>query len=616
MTDTKQFVHRLITFFLDLICFFVVVVISLSMTTNASLAQLLDVYKLMIILYITILGLVLLLSKCYMEPIRDYTLVSALRIVGSLIIGHIIFILIMLITGQPVRFYTLLNLIIYSIAFCGAYRLLIVSVFMLKRNMLRTSQTKDMKRVIIFGAGDAGKYLANQLNQDRSKMLVPVAFIDDDPALERKKIKGLLVVGPRVLIPYAAKKFNADTIIIAIPFVNNSTIREIFNLCCEANCTVKRFGNMSNLAFEGLSKSTITEVRVEDLLQREVVRLDLENIYGLIKDKVVLVTGGAGSIGSELCRQIIHYGAKLLVIFDMNENALFEITMEFKQKYNETLFAAHIGSTRDKDMLRSIFQKYKPEIVFHAAAYKHVPVMEKNFHEAVFNNIVGTQNAVDVSLETGVERFILVSTDKAVNPTNIMGATKRVAEMLIQDKNRLGKTLFAAVRFGNVLGSNGSVIPIFQKQLRAGGPLTVTHKDIQRYFMTIPEAVQLVLEAASITQGGEIFVLDMGEPVRIYDLATTMIKLSGLEPDKDIKIEITGLRPGEKLFEELNLTEETVNKTSNNKIFVLKSGGELTPEETQTAIEKLSQFTNAYEYIKAYEQMKILVPTFKNDLVS
>ena len=262
-----------------------------------------------------------------------------------------------------------------------------------------------------------------------------------------------------------------------------------------------------------------------------------------------------------------------------------------------------------------IFSKYQPNIVFHAAAYKHVPMLEGNLREAIINNIIGTQNIVDASIENNVNKCILISTDKAVNPKNIMGATKRIAELIIQQNNIPGQTIFSAVRFGNVLGSNGSVIPIFKKQIRMGGPITVTHKDVQRYFMTIPEAVQLVLEAGSLAQGGEIFVLDMGEPVKIYDLATTMIHLSGLEPEKDIKIEVTGLRPGEKLFEELSLTEETVNKTSNNKIYVLKSGNEMTHEETQHNIDKLFEHAENKEYIKAYEQMKVLIPSFENELL-
>ena len=617
MAEKKLFVYKLSALIMDAVCFFIVITINLSSYQAApSLAALFEANRLIVILYLTITMLIFLLFRCYTDPIQDYTLSDALKIAGAIVSSHVIFAVVIGLIRQPLPFVFLLNLAIYSLVLCGVYRLIILSVYYVRNNLVHLTNADDAERVIIFGAGDAGKYLVSMLGQDKSKMMRPVAFIDDDPKLEGKKIKGLVVAGPRMLIKYAAKKYNAQTIIIAIPFVDNSTIREIFNLCREANCKVKRFGNMSNLAFDGLAKSTINEVRVEDLLQREVVRLDLESISTLIKNKVVLVTGGAGSIGSELCKQILSYGAKQLIILDINENGLFNIKMDLTRLFHESQFETCIGSTRDKEMMDEVFGKYKPNIVFHAAAYKHVPMLEDNMREAIINNIVGTQNVVDASIANNVDKFILISTDKAVNPKNIMGATKRVTEMIIQENNIPGQTTFAAVRFGNVLGSNGSVIPIFQKQIRMGGPLTVTHKDVQRYFMTIPEAVQLVLEAGSITQGGEIFVLDMGEPVKIYDLATTMILLSGLEPEKDIKIEVTGLRPGEKLFEELSLSEERVKKTSNNKIYVLKSGNGMTHEDIKDSINKVFEYTRNKEYIKAYEQMKVLIPSFKNELLS
>jgi FlaA1/EpsC-like NDP-sugar epimerase len=374
---------------------------------------------------------------------------------------------------------------------------------------------------------------------------------------------------------------------------------------------VKRFGNMSNLKFDGLAKSTINEVRVEDLLQREVVRLDLKSVSEMVKEKAVLVTGGAGSIGSELCRQIMNYGPRLLIIVDFNENGLFDISMELKTKHRTGAFETCLITIRDRDILNAVFAKYRPDVVFHAAAHKHVPMMEGNLREALLNNVIGTINVVEASIAHGVERFMLISTDKAVNPTNIMGATKRVAELIIRQKNRSGDTRFAAVRFGNVLGSHSSVVPIFQQQLRAGGPLTVTHRDITRYFMTIPEAVQLVLESASIMKGGEIFVLDMGEPIRIWDLATTMIKLSGLEPDKDIKIEVTGLRPGEKLHEELRLPEETVVKTSNDKIYMMRPNGSESEAESDAVLTELLGEINEKDYAAAYEQVRRLVPSLQ-----
>ncbi|MFZ5975659.1 MAG: polysaccharide biosynthesis protein [Bacillota bacterium] len=615
MLNDKDTIRKTLTYIVDIACLFLIMLLNLA-TYNAdgNIGRLLSENRLILSLYLTVSALMLLLFKCYEDPLKDYSFFSTAKTGGAILSAHIIFVLLMGVIGQPVPPVFLLNLFVYSVVICGLTRLLAVSFYRIGPSIRKPVHKGDMKRVIIFGAGDAGRYLVDMLNQDKSKKMRPVAFIDDNPRLERKKIKGLLVVGPRELIPYAAKKYKAEIIIIAIPFVNNSTIREIFNLCCEANCTVKRFGNMSSLAFEGLAKSTINEVRVEDLLQREEVKLDLESVKKLIKNKVVLVTGGAGSIGSELCRQILHYGARLLVVFDFNENALFEISGELRQKYHESMFEICLGSIREKDKLESVFEKYRPSIVFHAAAHKHVPLMEINPREALINNIIGTLNVAEAAIANNADRFILISTDKAVNPSNIMGATKRVAELIIQQKNALGRTLFAAVRFGNVLGSNGSVVSVFKRQIREGGPITVTDKEITRYFMTIPEAVQLVLEASSIAQGGEIFVLDMGEPVKIYDLATTMIKLSGLEPDKDIKIEITGLRPGEKLFEELRLSEETVTKTSKDKIFVLKSSYEAEREQIEASFNKLREYIENREYLKAYNYMKILIPSFENEI--
>jgi len=612
--NIKAAIKKIITFLLDVLCLFGVLLLTLytySASGTPSLGTLITQNRLLIIVYLVVNIFTFLLVRCYDEEIRDFSLLSTIRLLGAITASHLIFAIFMAVIGQALPFLFILNLAIYAAAALGLYRLLALIAFNAFYSLLKADRSVEAKRAIIFGAGNAGKYLVDMLNHDPSKQLKPVAFIDDDPRLERKRIKGLLVVGPRMLIPYASKKYNAEVIVIAIPFVDNSTIREIFGLCCEANCTVKRFGNMSNLKFDGLSKSTINEVRVEDLLQREVVRLDLESVSGMVRGRTVLVTGGAGSIGSELCRQIMNYNPKLLVIVDFSENGLFDITMELKTKYFERAFETCLITIRDKDILNAIFSKYKPNVVFHAAAHKHVPMMEGNLREALLNNVIGTSNVVEASIANGVERFMLISTDKAVNPTNIMGATKRVAELIIQQKNRSDGTRFAAVRFGNVLGSHSSVVPIFQKQLRSGGPLTVTDKDITRYFMTIPEAVQLVLESASIMKGGEIFVLDMGEPIRIYDLATTMIKLSGLEPDKDIKIEVTGLRPGEKLHEELRLPQETVVKTSNNMIYMLKSDGNENIDKSDAVLAQLFDDIGERDYAKAYEQVRQLVPSLQ-----
>lgn len=615
MLDRKKTLPKLGTFVLDMACIFFCMLYNLAIHgpyVYVDLASLLFEYKVILAIYLTIAAFMLVLFKCYEELIREFTLFGGLKVAGALCASNLVFMLLTSVLGQDFSFALMINSIIYSIFICELYRLLVVAG--LRLSYLNPVSSFDEQRVIIFGAGDAGKYLVDMLRSDKSKKMRPVVFMDDNPNLEGKRIKGLLVFGPRELIPYAARKYKAEEIIIAIPFVDNTTIREIFNLCCEANCKVRRFGNLSSFTFDGLTKATINEVCVEDLLGREVVKLDLESVTNLIKNKTILITGGAGSIGSELCRQTLQYGAKMVILFDFSENMLFEITSELRQNYPESRFVAFIGSIRDRDRLEEAFVKYHPQVVFHAAAHKHVPLMEGNPQEALINNIIGTMNVAKAAIEHSVDRFILISTDKAVNPTNIMGATKRIAELFMQRKNLLGATLFTVVRFGNVLGSNGSVVSVFKKQIQAGGPLTVTDKEIKRYFMTIPEAVQLVLEACSISKGGEIFVLDMGEPVKIYDLATTMIKLSGLEVEKDIKIEITGLRPGEKLFEEISLSDETVTKTSKDRVFILKSDmagdGQITED-----LDKLCDCIVKRDFPSAYKHIKKLIPSFTNNIV-
>lgn len=575
------------------------------------LENIISIQSLIIVLLIT-MALVSVIIKTYSDPIYENISLSIISSIGTFLIAFVISVVILLLDGnQKFSLIQIVNMLIYSIFFLASYRMAMHLLRRLGIFIITRRKTSDIDRVIIMGAGDAGKFLVNMLRNDRSKHLYPVAFIDDDPSLNGKIINGLKVVGNRSLIPYAAEKYKANVIIIAIPFVDNSTIRDIFRLCNEANCNVKRFGNMTTFTADGLSKSTISEIRVEDLLGRDVVKLDLKSVSDYITGNVVLVSGGAGSIGLELCNQILNYNAKHVVIFDINENKLFEAEFELSQKYPKTLFTTCIGSIQDRARLREVFELYKPKIIFHAAAHKHVPMMELNPQEALKNNVMGTLYMVEMAIKYKVDNFILISTDKAVNPTNIMGATKRVAEMLIQRANTWGSTRFSAVRFGNVLCSNGSVVPLFKKQIQAGGPVTVTDKNIKRYFMTIPEAVQLVLEAGALSNGGEIFVLDMGEPVYIYELAKSMIRLSGLQPEKDIKIEITGLRPGEKLFEEISLTDEKVTKTANERIFVLKASDN-PPVMFEAEFDKLCQSIDNRDFNLAFNKINVLVPTFRN----
>ncbi len=467
---------------------------------------------------------------------------------------------------------------------------------------------KDRKRVLIIGGGDAGAIIIKEMLAHSELKSKPVAIIDDDAEKIGRKINGVPIIGNRDKIIETVSKKSVDEIIIAIHSASRKDISEIYNLCAEADVKVKILPSVSQLIDETVVMQKVRDVDIEDLLGRDPVKLDLEEISSYLKEKVVLVTGGGGSIGSELCRQIASYGPAQLVLLDNYENNLYDIQNELLHAYPGLRLSAVIANIREKSRMENVFAQYMPEVVFHAAAHKHVPLMEANPTEAIKNNVFGTLNVAECADKYRAKKFVLISTDKAVNPTNIMGATKRIAELVIQAMGRHSKTEFAAVRFGNVLGSNGSVIPLFRKQIEQGGPVTVTHPEVIRYFMTIPEAVQLVIQAGAMAKNGDIFVLDMGQPVKICDLARKLIKLSGFEPDEDIKIEFTGLRPGEKLYEELLMAEEGLMATRNDKIFiahpvstdlaVLKRELEILKEITQSSSEDIS------EYIKS------IVPTY------
>ena len=468
----------------------------------------------------------------------------------------------------------------------------------------------NAKRILVVGGGDTGATVIKELKRHPEMKSLPVAIIDNDYLKMGRNINGVPIVGNDDYIQQAIDKYEIDEVIVAIPSAGNKKINYIFEQCTLKDCKVKILPSVTQIIDESVVIQKIRDVSIEDLLQREPVVLDLEAITSYIEGQTILVTGGGGSIGSELCRQIASFGPKQLIILDNYENNAYQIQNELLGSYPSLNLLTVIANVREKPRLEYIFRSYRPDIIFHAAAHKHVPLMEANPTEAIKNNVFGTMNVAECADKFGAKRFVMISTDKAVNPTNIMGATKRVAEMIIQAYSRQSKTEYVAVRFGNVLGSNGSVIPLFKKQIEQGGPVTVTDPEIIRYFMTIPEAVQLVLQAGAMAEGGEIFVLDMGEPVKIYDLARNLIKLSGFEPDVDIKIEFTGLRPGEKLYEELLLAEEGIQATKNNKIYVAQ------PLHTDLAIlkreiEYLREIimTNADE---AREYMKVIVPTYKS----
>ena len=497
---------------------------------------------------------------------------------------------------MPISYY--LGGAIMQLIFAAAVRFSYRFVLLEASKATRENDTCD--RVMLIGAGQAGQMILRDLNTAKETPERVVCIIDDSSNKWGRYIEGVPVVGGRDDILANVKKYHVEKIYLAIPSASASDKRDILNICSETDCELKQLPGMYQLVLGELTASNLKEVKVEDLLGREPIKADMEGVFKFISGKTVMVTGGGGSIGSELCRQIARHSPKCLIIFDIYENSTYSIQLELKEKYPNLNLVTLIGSVRDSRKIFDVFEEYRPDIVYHAAAHKHVPLMEDSPCEAIKNTVIGTYKTAYAAMVHGCSRFVLISTDKAVNPTNIMGASKRLCEMVIQsfdEKIKAGraqdipqlfthegvenadadgtgnvfrniKTEFVAVRFGNVLGSNGSVIPIFKKQIEKGGPVTVTHPDIIRYFMTIPEAVSLVLLAGTYAKGGEIFVLDMGSPVKIDSLARNLIKLSGLKPDVDIKIEYTGLRPGEKLYEEKLMAEEGLKKTENDLIHI------------------------------------------------
>lgn len=468
---------------------------------------------------------------------------------------------------------------------------------------------RPQKKVMIIGAGDAGRVIIKEILDSRYLTMKVCCVIDDDQNKEGRYINGIPIVGDRSAILKNVEKYKIDNIILAIPSASKEERKEILEICKMSKCELKTLPGMYQLIDGELNIGKLRDVEITDLLGRDPIQVNLDEIMGYVEQKVVMVTGGGGSIGSELCRQIAMYNPKQLIIFDIYENNAYEIQQELKRRHPDLNLVVLIGSVRNTHRIETVFEKYHPDIVYHAAAHKHVPLMEDSPNEAIKNNVFGTYKTAKAASEYGVKRFVLISTDKAVNPTNIMGASKRLCEMIVQSFDKRSKTEFVAVRFGNVLGSNGSVIPLFKKQIAEGGPVTVTHKDIIRYFMTIPEAVSLVLQAGAYARGGEIFVLEMGAPVKIDDMARNLIRLSGYTPDVDIKIEYTGLRPGEKLYEELLMAEEGMKETANKLIHI----GKPIEMDEETFFDELADLKEACysddERIK--EKVQKLVPTYR-----
>lgn len=517
----------------------------------------------------TIMSLIIFwLFRLYHSLWQYASIAEVYRIAEACIIVEVVHFLSNKIMGNMLPRSCYFNAAIYLIiAICASrfmYR-------MIRTVLNKYRNIKTSNNVMIIGAGEATNVIMREIQNSSYLANSNIAcIIDDDRRKVGKYIRGVKVIGTRDKIKEAAKLYDIDEIIFAIPSASNEVKRDILNICKETDCTLKILPGVYQMVDGEINVNSIRNVDVLDLLGRDPIEVDIESIMGYVKDKVIMVTGGGGSIGSELCRQLVSHKPKQLIIFDIYENNAYDIQQELKINYPDANVVTLIGSIRNVSRLESVFAQYKPDIVYHAAAHKHVPLMEVSPDEAVKNNVVGTWNVARMADKYGVKKFVMISTDKAVNPTNVMGATKRICEMIVQTYNEISKTDFVAVRFGNVLGSNGSVIPLFKRQIEAGGPVTVTDPNIIRYFMTIPEAVSLVLQAGAYAKGGEIFILDMGEPVKIDDLAKNLIRLSGYTLGVDMEIKYTGLRPGEKLYEELLMKEEGLQETDNKLIHIGK----------------------------------------------
>ncbi len=470
---------------------------------------------------------------------------------------------------------------------------------------------KGIKKIMIIGAGDAGNMIIREIKGNLSLNSKVVCIIDDKRELHGLYISGIKIVGGRDQIISSAEKYKIDEIVIAIPSASGQEKKEIYNICKETRCLLKTIPGMYQIITDQVRFSDLKDVEIEDLLGRATVDINVQEVMSYVKNKRILITGASGSIGTELCRQVAKHKPNCLLLLDINENDMYEMQLEIEKRHPEILVKTMVTDIREKKRLDFLFKTYSPDYVFHAAAHKHVPLMELSPFEAIKNNVFGTLNLVEVADKYNTKKFIMISTDKAVKPTSVMGASKRICEMIIQSFDKKSSTEFVAVRFGNVLDSNGSVIPIFRKQIKEGGPVTVTDKEITRYFMTIPEAVSLVLQAGFYATGGEIFVLDMGEPVKIYDMAINMIKLSGKVPHEEIKIEITGLRPGEKLYEELLMDEEGIEKTPNNLIFI----GRCVDFDEKVFYQTLEEFRNLSEddTSKIKELLQRVIPSYAED---
>ncbi|VYU05830.1 NAD-dependent epimerase/dehydratase family protein [Erysipelatoclostridium ramosum] len=559
-----------------------------------------------------LIGLAIFITfRLYHSLWQFASIIELKNIIFASIMSAIANILICELTGNPLPrscyfiYFLLLVLMVGGSRFI--YRF--IRLYAARHNIRGRKEQRPLEKVMIIGAGVAGEKVYKEILGSKSIYKEVICFIDDEPSKWNRTIHGVSIYGGRDKIIEAVNKYKIEEIMVAMPSASKRDLIDIFNICKETKCKLKKLPGIYQFINEDVHISDLKEVEIQDLLGRDPIKVNLADIMGYVTDKVVMVTGGGGSIGSELCRQIAANKPKQLIIVDIYENNAYDIQLELKHNYPELNLETLIASVRNEVKVNKLFEIYHPDIVYHAAAHKHVPLMEDSPNEAIKNNVFGTLNVARAADKYNAQKFILISTDKAVNPTNVMGATKRLCEMIVQTYNKRSQTEYVAVRFGNVLGSNGSVIPIFKRQIKDGGPVTVTHPDIIRYFMTIPEAVSLVLQAGAYAKGGEIFILDMGEPVRIADMAKKLIKLSGYEPDVDIKIEYTGLRPGEKLYEELLMEEEGLQDTPNHMIHI----GKPIEMNEDTFVERLINLKEAAygETDDIRSLIKELVPTYQ-----
>ena len=607
--DKKLFIRRLFLIILDVILINIASYSALLIRFDFRLGQVPTNYSEAVLsyaLYNTVTAIIIFAIFRLYNSLWKYAGIDELsNIIFACIVSGVIQLIVMhfiLRIHVPRSYYPLSTL--FLIALISLSRFFYRYIRRLSRRNFGTYQS----RIMIIGAGEAGNSIIREIAVSTYVKGMVVCAIDDDKDKQGSYIQGIKVVGDRHKIVEAAEKYEITDIIITMPTESKRVIREILDICKGTGCALKILPGMYQLINEEVSVTELRDVEIEDLLGREPVKTDLPEIMNYVSGKIILVTGGGGSIGSELCRQLAKLEPKQLIIIDIYENNAYFIQQELRNEYPELDLVVLIASVRNSNRMNWILERYKPEIIYHAAAHKHVPLMEESPNEAIKNNVGGTYKMALAAHKYGVKKFILISSDKAVNPTNVMGASKRISEMIIQAFHKKSDTEFVAVRFGNVLGSNGSVIPLFKEQILRGGPVTVTHPDIIRYFMTIPEAVALVLQAGAYAKGGEIFVLDMGEPVRIAELAENLIRLSGYEPDRDISIEYTGLRPGEKLYEELLMKEEGLQETANKLIHIGKPI-EMEEELVLKEVEELDKAAKE-EAEDIRIRIKRLVPTY------